>query len=385
MSKFQNNQATFQSAGPVGQASSLKGWATAAAWLAAFAGLFAAGVLSLGELLDLPVPCASSRGCAAVAAHPASRWFGVPLALMGVAVYLTLLSLLAWAGGNVRGRLALTLVSGAGAFTSLALVAYSHQVIQAICLWCLVSAVAMLLLFAASLLLLKRSPPMPKPMASVLPWGLALITATGLGLQAGLMKREALKPPIAQAALQGLPRADWLDPAKSLGPEDAPVTVVLFGDFWCAACRSACESLRRYQAQLPQKVRLVYRHRPLWDLPGHRFSGTAAALSEIAAEQGRFWDFVEKIHQQRAPLDADGHVRLMAGLGLNVEGLAARLADLEDGAVRRAQRDVELAERLGIQSTPTFVILVEGQPAISASLASLPRVLNAKEVLALTR
>ena len=54
-----------------------------AAALVAFGGLFAAGVLSAGHILKLPVPCGSSSGCVAVASDPSSRFAGIPIAFFG--------------------------------------------------------------------------------------------------------------------------------------------------------------------------------------------------------------------------------------------------------------------------------------------------------------
>ena len=59
-----------------------------------FMGLFAAATLSLGYVLDLPVPCGGSNGCASVAAHSSSKLLGVPIAFFGVAAYLAIIWLL---------------------------------------------------------------------------------------------------------------------------------------------------------------------------------------------------------------------------------------------------------------------------------------------------
>jgi uncharacterized membrane protein len=59
-----------------------------------FMGLFAAATLSLGYVLDLPVPCGGSNGCASVAAHSSSKLLGVPIAFFGVATYFAIIWLL---------------------------------------------------------------------------------------------------------------------------------------------------------------------------------------------------------------------------------------------------------------------------------------------------
>jgi uncharacterized membrane protein len=65
-----------------------------AALLVAFGELFAAGVLSAGHFLKLPVPCGSSSGCVAVSSDPSSRFAGIPIAFFGVGAYIAILFLL---------------------------------------------------------------------------------------------------------------------------------------------------------------------------------------------------------------------------------------------------------------------------------------------------
>jgi protein-disulfide isomerase len=168
-----------------------------------------------------------------------------------------------------------------------------------------------------------------------------------------------------------------------VGPAAAPVTLVVFTDFWCSACRAVHGALVDYQKANPAGVRLVYRHLPLWDLPGHEFSGTAAALGEMAAEVGAFWRFAELLYTRTGPMGPDDYLGLMGGFGFDREVIEGRFADPEDPAILRVQRDMALAERLGVNGTPTFFVLLEDEPAISASQRMLPEILNAPRVLEL--
>jgi uncharacterized membrane protein len=77
----------------------------AISFVVAFAGLFAASVLSAGHLLHLPVPCGKSSGCITVASDPSSKWFGVPFAFIGVAAYLLIIFLLTRAARERWARL----------------------------------------------------------------------------------------------------------------------------------------------------------------------------------------------------------------------------------------------------------------------------------------
>ncbi len=344
-----------------------------------FAGLFAAGVLSLGHGLHLPIPCGRSQGCAAVAQHPSSQWLGIPVAYFGVAAYLALIALIQCAGtGRWVPRL-FFLVAGSGAGISAALLYHSQTVIQATCHWCVASGAAMTLLALFGAWWLRAGSGL-QPCHVGWFWTLALVTSTGLGAQAGAMQRSASRPPVPPRALAEMTDVDWAIPSRSLGPVDAPVTIVVFADASCPACRTAYGALSDFQARHANAVRIGYRHLPLWELPGHRFSGTAAALGEIAAESGKFWEFMDRVHHESAPLDSAGHVRVMSDLGLDTEDLEGRLSDPDDSAIQAVQRDMALAERLGIESTPTFLVLVEGQHPVSATMHTLPKLLSAPAV-----
>lgn len=344
------------------------------ALLVAFAGLFAAATLSLGHVLDLPVPCGGRRGCGAVASHPASRVMGVPIAHVGVAGYVVMVLLLVCAPAWRAARVALVVVSGVGAATSAVLLAYSHRVIEATCLWCVASGAAMFALFLCAVAIAARGSSM-RTARPALVWAMAVATAAAVGAQAGLMQRAANAPPIAARLLAGLGADDLVDPGKALGPPDAPVTIVMFGDPWCGACAGAHAALSRFRLLNPGAIRLAYRHLPLWEA-----SGAAAAVGEIAAEHGKFWEFIGAVYARRVPPMGAGYAGALRALGIEVDDLEARVADATDPAVRRVWNDVALADRLGVESTPTFIVLLDGKPPVSATMRTLPRILNAPEV-----
>jgi protein-disulfide isomerase len=121
---------------------------------------------------------------------------------------------------------------------------------------------------------------------------------------------------------------------------------------------------------------------PLWELRGHQFSGTAAALSEIAAEHGRFWAFMDLIHQQHTQLDAAGYLELMRTLRLPTTDIEERLNSDRDPAIDHVRRDMALADQLGLDATPAFILFVAGQQPISANPRTLPSLLNSSVVRA---
>lgn len=91
-----------------------------------------------------------------------------------------------------------------------------------------------------------------------------------------------------------------LDPHRhSYGSPTAPVTIVEFGDLECPYCRAAAPVLRDVVATSDGRVRLVWRHFPLFEVHPHAL--TAALAAEAFAAHGRFWDLHDAAfaHQDR--------------------------------------------------------------------------------------
>src|SRR5690606_39737384 len=89
-----------------------------------------------------------------------------------------------------------------------------------------------------------------------------------------------------------------------LGPDDAPVTLVEYGDFECAYCGRAVDVVRRLREEYGERLRFVFRHFPLREVHPHAVA--AAIVSEAAADEGRFWDMHDILFaNQLALTDAD--------------------------------------------------------------------------------
>jgi Na+/H+ antiporter NhaA len=135
------------------------------------------------------------------------------------------------------------------------------------------------------------------------------------------------------------------------GSDDAPVTMVEYGDFECPYCGQAEPVVRELLADFGD-VRYVWRHLPLHDV--HPAAQLAAEASEAAAEQGMFWEMHDVL------LDCQGklHVRDLIGyagdIGLDVERFSTDLKR-HRGAARVAE-DLDSADLSGVTGTPTFFI-----------------------------
>jgi Na+/H+ antiporter NhaA len=135
------------------------------------------------------------------------------------------------------------------------------------------------------------------------------------------------------------------------GPEEAPVTLVEYGDFECPFCGQAEPVVRELLRDFGD-LRYVWRHLPLNDV--HPRAQLAAEAAEAAADQGAFWEMHDLLleHQDALrPSDLTGHAER---LGLDAERFAADL-DKHVGAARVAE-DVDTADLSGVSGTPTFFV-----------------------------
>ncbi|MCS6843157.1 MAG: DsbA family protein [Caldilineales bacterium] len=147
------------------------------------------------------------------------------------------------------------------------------------------------------------------------------------------------------------------------GRADAPVTVTVFSDFECPACKSFAQGIEKQIEEkyvLTGKVRYEYKHLPL---PQHNPGANwAANAAECAADQGRFWDMHAYLFQEGGTALSNnftqGRLRDMAAaLGLDTAKFNDCLSREQFGD--RVQADVREARRLNVNSTPT--VFVNGQ------------------------
>lgn len=336
---------------------------TALAW----AGCFVAGVLAYSHLTATTPPCGpGNKGCAQVASDPSSEWAGIPVAVFGLAAYL-LLAGIALAREKVRGATygklvnLGTIVSGAGFAISLMLVYTSVAVIKATCVWCLGSALAMTLLFVAHILLRSKPEPADRPA------GLGAFLPTALGAVAALGLMGATVPQLKGSAQNfdlGKYTESDLIPAESriIGPPDAPITVVELADVNCPACRSSFLDVKVIINNGRGKIRMGFRHFPLYTKEGHETSLQAAVIAQYAARKGRFWPFMEQMFDPKnneRVKSVEGLLAIAAESGVDSAG-ARQALDPESPESKEVIDDFTIIQELGIQLTPSFLVFAPG-------------------------
>ncbi len=148
--------------------------------------------------------------------------------------------------------------------------------------------------------------------------------------------------------------AEDVDPTRDhvRGPDDAPVTLVEYGDFECPYCGRAEPIVRELLTSFGDDVRYVWRHLPLNDVHGH--AQLAAEASEAAAAQGAFWEMYDTLLSHQEALDPKGIDQAARGLGLDTDRFWREVRG-HDHAPRIAE-DVASADASGVSGTPTFFI-----------------------------
>lgn len=140
------------------------------------------------------------------------------------------------------------------------------------------------------------------------------------------------------------------DPAD--GPSTAPVTIVEFADFQCPFCGQLAPTLRRIRERYGDQVRLIWKDFPIAQL--HPRASQAAEAARCASDQGRFWEYHDRLFTNQRALDTSALKQYAKDAGAEATKFTACLDSAKYAeAVRLA---FNTASRLGLTSTPTTFV-----------------------------
>jgi Na+/H+ antiporter NhaA len=136
------------------------------------------------------------------------------------------------------------------------------------------------------------------------------------------------------------------------GEENAPVTLVEYGDFECPYCGQAEPVIRQLLSSQGDDVRYVWRHLPLNDV--HPNAQLAAEASEAAGAQGRFWEMHDALLAHQGELLPTHLSDYAKEIGIDADSMIGELHRRKYAA--RVAEDVASADESGVSGTPTFFI-----------------------------
>lgn len=218
---------------------------------------------------------------------------------------------------------------------------------------------------------------MRKEVGILLTVGVIVVIAGVIG--ASYYRGEVQKAPVTPDNSQVLVRPD----SMTLGPADAKVTVVEFLDPECESCAAVAPQVKALLKEYEGKgVRFVARYMPL-----HRNAKLAAQYTEAAGEQGKYWEFQEKLFAMQgewgekhgpgahtAPTAPVSTLFEKYGkeIGLDPQQLNAAAGKIE--YQQKAERDLNDGRALGVRGTPTF--FVNGRKLARLSMQDLRAMIN---------
>lgn len=137
-----------------------------------------------------------------------------------------------------------------------------------------------------------------------------------------------------------------------LGPKNAPVTLVEYGDFECPYCGQAHGALKELLADLRPHLRFVFRHFPLTRI--HPHAEQAALAAEAAGEQGKFWEMHDLLFENQQALEDENLLGYARSLNLDLTTFGDAMTNLRN--LSRIEEDFLGGVRSGVNGTPTFFI-----------------------------
>ena len=193
---------------------------------------------------------------------------------------------------------------------------------------------------------------------------IAVLIAAALGVYASaVLARPQTKPPAPAAAKSSSAPANP-NFVKAIGNPNAPITMEVFGDFQCPACRGFFETTVKQVIDdyvIPGKVYLVHRDFPL---EMHPYARQAARLANAAAEFGKFEAMERALYDHQDDWSARGNIdEVMASYFPPAE--FKKFQTFESSHMTEINASIERDRAMGTQrnvnQTPTIYITSRGK------------------------
>ena len=190
------------------------------------------------------------------------------------------------------------------------------------------------------------------------------------GLRAKIAIRIMLDPP-----RQVVAKAD----RPSKGPETAPIETDRVLRFPVpVSAESAFPTVNQVLNTYGDRIHFIYRHYPLAIHPRAR---PAAEASQCAAEQGKFWQFHDKLFGDQSQLGDEDFKQHAAQLGLDTAQFNACVDSRKYQA--EIDNDIHAGDEAGVSGTPAFYIngrMLSGAQPFEAFKRIIDEELNAKKI-----
>ena len=147
--------------------------------------------------------------------------------------------------------------------------------------------------------------------------------------------------------------------SPSQGAKNTPIVVVEFSDFECPYCQRLALARKSAQKKRPDLFRYVFKHYPMDNscnrdiqTPMHKNACSAALAMTCAGEVGKAWDLHDVLFANQEALEAKDLVTYAAYVGIDPERFTVCMSS--PAAMQKVKEDINEAIRLGVEGTPTW-------------------------------
>lgn len=135
------------------------------------------------------------------------------------------------------------------------------------------------------------------------------------------------------------------------GPENAPVTIIVFDDYECQFCAKMEAVFSQLQAKYPKEVKLVIKQFPLRSHANARQSAIAAMA---AHKQGKFWEFHSQLFAHQKELSDQKLDEIAKSFDLDMNQYYKDL--ISQDILALIVRDIREGQKIGVKGTPSIYL-----------------------------
>ena len=160
------------------------------------------------------------------------------------------------------------------------------------------------------------------------------------------------------------------------GAKNAPITIIAYSDFQCPFCDRVVPTLNDLMKRYEGKVRVVHKNLPL---EFHAQARPAARAAMAAAEQGKFWEYYDRLFANQQNLSDALYTKIAEELKLDMKKFKADMASKKVETI--IDTDLAEAQKAGGRGTPYFLINgvpISGALPVDSFAAVVDRLLKAK-------
>lgn len=139
----------------------------------------------------------------------------------------------------------------------------------------------------------------------------------------------------------------------AVGPENAVVTLIEYGNFECIDCGRAYPIIKQARNILRDDLRVVYRH--FSTVQTHPHSLRAAEAAEAAGAQGKFWEMHDELFTHQTALGDRDLSRYARRIGLDLERFTREMSQHDSLAQIEADYQRSLFDE-HVTGTPTIYL-----------------------------